>query len=186
MFSRAPILILLSPLFVALVAAPPAFAAKHKPHAPAAKAESAKDAGPKAIGTFDDWIAATHEEAGQPVCYAFTPARDSSPTIKNRGRVVMTVTQRPKLRDAVAMEAGFTYDPNATVIVHAEKQDLEFYTDKRNAFARDGHAAVELFKRAGRAVVTSPGPHGTKVTDTFSLKGFTAAYTAITKACPSR
>ncbi len=33
-------------------------------------------AGPKELGKFDDWIAATHEESGQTVCYAFTRAQE--------------------------------------------------------------------------------------------------------------
>jgi hypothetical protein len=158
-------------------------------HAPPAKKKPSADRkteGPKAIGRFDDWVAAIHQEAGQPVCYAFTPARTSTPEVKNRGRVVLTVTQRPGLRDAVAIEAGFTYPTDAAVTVKADQTQLEFYTAQRNAFARDGHAAAAALDRASRAVAVSPGPRETKVTDTFSLKGFAAAYAAIVKKCPPR
>ena len=34
------------------------------------------------------------------------------------------------------------------------------------------------------AIARPPGPHGTQVTDTFSLRGFSQAYAAIDKACP--
>ena len=51
-----------------------------------------RTAAPKAIGTFDDWIAATHQEAGQPVCYAFTRAQSSMPAVAGRGAVILTVT----------------------------------------------------------------------------------------------
>ena len=161
---------------------PPAAApvpVKKRPAAP-------KPGGPKAIGTFDDWIAATHQEAGQPVCYAFTRAQSSSPPVSGRGPVVLTVTQRNSGRDAVAMEAGFAFAPNATVTVQADQTGLDFYTAQRNAFARNGHAAVGAFSGAARAIARSPGPRQATVTDTFSLKGFSAAYAAISKACPAR
>jgi len=152
-----------------------------QPAAPKAPAE-----GPKKIGAFDDWIAATHQEAGQPVCYAFTRAQSSMPALTGRGAVILTVTQRMSGRDAVALEAGFAFAPNATVTVQADQTGLDFYTAQRAAFARKGHDAVTAFQGASRAIARSPGPRDTTVTDTFSLKGFSAAYAAISKACPPR
>lgn len=163
-------------------AKPPTAPAPKKPAATAA----AKPEGPKFIGKYDDWIAASHTESGVTVCYAFTRAETSEPALPGRTRVVLTVTQRPSGRDAIAIEAGFSYAPNATVTVQAEQTGLDFYTNQGAAFARDGHAAVAAFKAAGKAVAHSPGPHDTAVTDTFSLKGFTAAYDAISKACPPK
>jgi hypothetical protein len=94
------------------------------------------------------------------------------------------VTERPSGRDSVAIEAGFTYAPNASVTVQVDQTGLEFYTHARDAFARDGKAAVAAFQRGSRAIARSPGPK--EVTDTFSLKGFGAAYAAIVKACPAK
>jgi hypothetical protein len=161
--------------------APAAPAAAKKPAVPAAKGEE-----PKALGRFDDWIAATYQEAGHLICYAFTRAQSSAPQLPGRGGVVLTVTQRASGRDAVALEAGFTFAPNATVTVQADKAELSFYTSKRAAFAEKGHDAVVAFQTAGRAVAHSPGPKEATLTDTFSLKGFSAAYQAISKECPPK
>ena len=68
--------------------------------------------------------------------------------------------------------------------VQVDQTGLEFYTAKRNAFARDGKAAVTAFGKGSRAIARSPGPKDATVTDTFSLKGFAPAYAAIVKACP--
>lgn len=155
---------------------------RKKPPVPVEK----KTGGPKSIGKFDDWTAATHQEAGQTVCYAFTRAQTSVPVLTGRGQVILTVTQRASGRDAVALEAGFAFAPNAAVIVQADQTGLEFYTAQRNAFARNGRAAVTAFESSGRAIARSPGPREAKIIDTFSLKGFKAAYAAVSKACPSR
>lgn len=154
--------------------------------APVAAFAAPKAAGPKSIGKFDDWQAVTYAEGGQTVCYAFTRPKSSSPAVPGRGPVLLTVTQRATLRDAISLGAGFTYPARADVKVAADATTLDFYTAHRSAFARDGHAAVAAFKKAVEAVATSPGPKDKPVTDTFSLRGFTAAYNAISKACPPK
>jgi len=174
-------------LAAALLLALPASAESKKPpsHAAAtATAAASKAAGPKKVGEFGDWTVATHSESGQTVCYAFTRAQSSAPVLPGRGSVVLTVTERASGRDAVAIEAGFAYPANATVTAQVDQTGLDFYTAGRNAFARDGKAAVAALSKGSRTIVRSPGPK--EVTDTFSLKGFAAAYAAIVKACPAK
>ena len=166
-------------LIFALLLALPAAAAPKK-HPPAHPGPAA----PKSIGKFEDWTAATHQEGAQTVCYAFTRAQSSAPSLPARGPVVLTVTERTLGRDAVAIEAGFSYAANAAVTVQVDQTGLEFYTAGQNAFARDGKAAVVAFGKGSRAIARSPGPK--EVTDTFSLKGFGKAYEAIVKACPAK
>jgi len=156
----------------------------HKPAASKAAPAKPTPGGPKEIGKFDDWTAATHQESGQTVCYAFVRATSSVPALPNRGAVILTVTERPSLRDTVAIDAGFTYAANAAVTVQVDQTGLEFYTSGRDAFARDGKAVVTAFGKGSRAIARSPGTK--EVTDTFSLKGFGAAYAAIVKACPAK
>lgn len=151
---------------------------------PAVRPSSAN--APKSIGKFEDWQAATHSEAGQTVCYAFTRVQSSVPALPGRGDVVLTVTQRPSMRDAVAITAGFAYAANAEVTVSVDKTELPFYTSGRSAFARDGHAVTVTFDKGRTAVAKSPGPKGVTVSDTFNLRGFTAAYAAINKTCPPK
>lgn len=156
-------------------------------HAPAHPASHPVPAAPRAIGKFEDWTAATHQEAGQTVCYAFTRAVTSTPPLPGRADVVLTVTQRPGgVRDAVAISAGFAYAPNAEVALQVDGATLPFYTSQRSAFARDGHATVGAFERGRQAIAKSPGPRNTVVTDTFNMRGFPSAYAAINKACSGR
>lgn len=168
-------------LALAVLLAPAAALAQAKP-APAQP--PARSEGPKSIGTFQDWQAATHTEGGQTVCYALTRAKPAG-SVPGRGEVVLTVTHRPNLRDAVAISAGFAYAANAEVKVEAGQATLDFYTAQRSAFAREGAKAVAAFNRVQQATAKSPGPRG-PVSDTFSLRGFTQAYAAITKACPPK
>ncbi|MBV9748410.1 MAG: hypothetical protein JO157_06335 [Acetobacteraceae bacterium] len=175
-----------------LLAAQPAFAATHskhpaKPAHPASKAAPASpaSAAPKSIGTWDKWEAATHPEGGQLVCYAFTRATSSTPAMPGRDDVVLTVTERPGSRDAVAISAGYAYPKDASVEAQVEGTKLPFYTAGRSAFARDDKAAVAAFQKGREVVAHAPGPKG-QVTDDFSLRGFSAAYAAIAKECPAK
>ena len=143
-----------------------------------------KAAGPHAIGTFEDWTAATNKEAGQTVCYAFTRARHSSPDLPGRGDVVFTVTERASGRDAVAISVGFPFAANATARLMVDKHSFDLYTAQRSAFAREGHAAVKAMERGHEVTAHLPGPKGAEITDTFSLRGFDKAYAAIVKRCP--
>jgi hypothetical protein len=164
------------------VASLPALAATHpKPKA----APAASPGGPQAIGTFQDWTAATNKEAGQTVCYAFTRPHSSTPKLPGRGDVVLTVTERPTGRDAVALSAGFPYPPNATAKLTVDAAAFELYTAQRSAFARDGRAVVQAMQRGREVTAQSPGPKDAPVTDTFSLRGFGQAYAAIQKHCPA-
>ena len=174
-------------LLATLCATPAAQAWAQRPPRPSPRAPThPTPAAPRAIGKFEDWTAATHQEAGQTVCYAFTRAATSTPPLPGRGDVVLTVTQRPGgARDAVAISAGFAYAPNAEVTLQVEGATEQFYTSQRSAFARDGHATVSAFERARQAIAKSPGPRGATVTDTFNLRGFSPAYAAINKACAS-
>ena len=166
--------------FLVIAAAPASQMPPARPAHPRANA-------PKSIGTYGDWQAATHVEAGQTVCYAFTRAQSSTPALPGRGDVVLTVTERQSGRDAVAISAGFNYAANVAVKVEVDQAPLDdFYTAQRSAFARDGKAAVAAFRKGNTAVAHSPGPRGAQATDTFSLKGFDAAYSMINKTCPAK
>jgi hypothetical protein len=177
-------------LALALLATPALGHAQTRPkpaHPAARPAPSAAAApAPKLVGRYEDWTAATHTEAGQTVCYAFTRANGSSPVVSGRGDVVLTVTERPALRDAVAISAGFVYPAKAEVSVKVDQASFDFYTSRTSAFARDGHAVVLALQKGKLVTARSPGPKSGEVTDTFSLRGFSAAYAAIVKACPAK
>lgn len=175
MRAQTPIIFCLGLLLAQLGSTLPA-AAQNRAPAPAA--------GPHKLGTFEDWTAARHQEDGKAVCYAFTRSAKSTPAVPGRGEVVLTVTQRPSGRDSVAISAGFAYPPNADVTVTVDTTALNFYTNQRFAFAKEGPATVAALQRGRQAISRGPSPRNVPVEDTFSLRGFGAAYAAIVKACP--
>ena len=172
-------LIRLSAFCLALIALP-ALAQQR----PATPAQQSAQAGPRQLGNFRDWTAATYQENGQKICYAFTRASKTEPA---RQGVVLTVTHRPAGRDAVALSAGYAYPRNAEVTMAIGQTNLPFYTGGNSAFARDGAAVVAAMRGGSRAVMRGPGAGGRgTANDQISLAGFSAAYDAIARECPVR
>lgn len=141
---------------------------------------------PQMLGEHADWIAATHSEGGQKVCYVFTRPRNSE-GVPDRQGVMLSVTHRPGARDSVVLSAGYPYPRGAEVTVTVGGTELDFYTAGSNAAPREAAPAIRAFRAGRDAVARGPGPNGRGTArDTFSLSGFTAAYEAISRECPAR
>jgi hypothetical protein len=147
-------------------------------------AHASRPNAPHALGRFGDWQVASHQEAGASVCYAFVRAWSSSRLIPGRGDVVLTVTQRPQERPAVAVSLGYRIPGRLDGSLQAGPDKLPFYIAGRSAFARNGEVAVTAFAAADRTFAKFAAPKGGDVTDSFSLRGFAAAYKLIDKGCP--
>lgn len=144
--------------------------------------------GPVALGAnagkFGDWTAASYGSGAAKACYAFTTASSSTPKVARAGAVMLTVTERKSGRDEVTLSAGYTYPASAAVTLDAGGGPITFYTKGGTAFTTAGSAAVKAFQAGSSAVAKSSAPGGGTVSDTFSLSGFSGAYSAITAACP--
>jgi invasion protein IalB len=145
---------------------------------------AADTAAPTSLGTFGDWTAATYGAGAKKACYAFTKAQASSEIIPNRGDVLLVVTERKSGHDEVTLSAGYTYPAKPTVTLDIGGPKITFYTQGATAFTTAGTTAITAFQQGSSATAKSSAPGGDTVTDTFSLAGFSDAYSAITAACP--
>jgi len=143
---------------------------------------------PQRLGVHQSWTAATHQEGGQKVCYAFARAARSENAPPSRGPVTLTITHRPNGRDQVAVSVGYAFPRQAETVLSIGNQEFRSYgTVQSNAFFQSGPQLIAAFRNGRDAVVRSPGPPGRPaVTDTFPLSGFSAAYDAISRECPAR
>ena len=86
----------------------------------------------------------------------------------------------------ISVQAGYTYEKASEVELIIDKSSFKLFTDEQWAFAADTATDNELVKSmiGGAAlIVRGLSSRGTQTTDTYSLKGFTAALKAIGKAC---
>lgn len=148
--------------------------------------------GPELIGEYDDWTAYSYRDGKGVVCYmASTPKKDEGKYSK-RGDIYVTITHRPgeKSFDVVNFVAGYTYKNGSNVTVKIGKDVFgRFFTDGDKAWGVDDKADRELvaaMKRGQRMIVDGVSSKGTVTKDTYSLKGFTGAYKAISSKCKKK
>jgi len=140
------------------------------------------------IGTYGDWTAFAEGPKSKKVCFmAGAPVKEEG-KYASRGDTFMTITHRQaeKSRNVVSVRAGYTYQKDSEVTVTIGDETFALFTEEGYAWARDAKTDTDLAMamRAGaKMIVKGVSGRGTKTTDTYSLKGFTAAHKAIGKAC---
>ena len=145
-------------------------------------------AGGGLLGVFGDWSAFAIKEGGKPVCYAGSEPQKAVGKYTKRGDTFILVTHRPaeKSFGVFSLKAGYTYKTKSEVDVAVGNFKQLLFTDKEHAWGYDGKAdkaLVNALKQGSTLVVKGVSSRGTATTDTYSLKGFTAAYAAASKAC---
>jgi len=136
-----------------------------------------------------DWQAIKEMENGKPVCVMSAEPQKSVGKYTKRGTVLVIVSHRPheKRIGEVGFQAGYTFkeqsEPTATI---DGKTTFKLFTQDGHAWALDAQAdkaLVSAMRAGGELVVKGVSTRGTLTTDTYSLKGFTAAWKAINTAC---
>lgn len=142
----------------------------------------------EALGAFDDWTAFTDKSSGKQICYVGSKPKKSEGNYTKRGDAYVLVTHRPadKVTGEVSFEAGYTFKSDSAPVVTIGGRTFTLFSKGSNAWANDAaadRALVAAMKAGAEMVVKGTSSRGTLTTDTYSLSGFTAAYTAIGKAC---
>lgn len=143
---------------------------------------------PQLIGTFTSWSAYKFTENGKKVCYMISkPVTDEGDYTK-RGDIYALITHRPSegATNVFSYMSGYPYKNESEVKVSIDGRDYSLFTHEETAWAPDSNTDVSLasaVKSGTQMVVKGTSQRGTVTTDTFSLKGSTAAYDAISREC---
>lgn len=154
-------------------------------------ATAASAAEPSQLGVFDAWSAHMIAEGKNRICYVHGAPGVSRGDYTRRGATYLQVTNRTadRTRNEVSLVAGYTYKTDSAVALDIDGRKFEMFTRDDGAWTRNekSDAALVAAMRAGKSLVLRGiSSRGTETTDTYSLKGFTAAHNAIGKACRIR
>ncbi len=143
------------------------------------------------LGTFKSWRSHRFAEAKQTICSMWSQPRKAEGNYKRRGEIFAFVTHRPaeKRVDRVSFEIGYDFKPGSALEVDIDGNRFALLTDGSTAWSdspKESKALVKLMRAGLRMVVKGESRRGTKTKDTYSLRGFTAAHNAISKACKVR
>lgn len=144
---------------------------------------------PTELGEYGDWTAYSYKDGKNIVCYmASTPKKDEG-KYQKRGDIYAIVTHRPadKSYNVVNFVAGYNYKQGSKVVVKIGTTTFNsLFTNVDSAWAPDVQTdkkLVEAMKRGQKMIVEGVSYRGTKTKDTYSLRGFTGAYRAISAKC---
>ncbi len=142
---------------------------------------------PKPIGSYGDWQALTFEEGGKSGCYVIAEPARKEGQYTSRGQVYALVTHRPadKKLNVFTIIAGYDYKEGSEATLEIGDEKFILFTQAGMAWAddEDDPKIVAALKKGRGMVVHGTSSRGTETIDTYSLAGFTKAYSAIGEAC---
>lgn len=143
---------------------------------------------PKVLSAHGDWTAYVFNENGNKVCYMASQPIKAEGAYTKRGDIFALVTHRPgeDSRDVFSYITGYSYKPSSNVSLSFGSKKFTLFTQNDMAWAVDDKTDRDIAKaiRGGsKMIVKGSSSRGTKTTDTFSLRGSSAAHDAISREC---
>ena len=159
-----------------------------------AGAASAQNA-PKLLGKYDDWSAYTYGSGNDRMCYAMTTPTKMAPSGASRGDVYFMVTHRParNTKNEVSMRVGYPFKSTSRPFATIDTDKFQMFSGVKEGGEHKFWAWLENPSEEGKMVqalkagssmeIKGTSERDTLTTDTYSLKGSSAALTKIGDAC---
>lgn len=137
---------------------------------------------------FGDWTAYGYTAGGGKVCYIISQPKSTEPKGVNRDPMYVFVTNRPKegVRHEVSVITGYPYKEGSKTTVKIGADTFVMFTKDDGAWVENAAEEARLIgsmKGGSEMVVTGTSRRGTVTTDTYSLRGITAALGRIDSEC---
>ena len=115
------------------------------------------------------------------------PIKSDIPEGKKRGETYVLVYRINKSPNAIVqIEAGYPYDQNKIVEVKIDKSLYKFYSEEdtpETAWIDKDKKVIDAMKKGIDLTIIGISSRGTKTVDTYTLNGFTAAYSKLINDC---
>lgn len=145
--------------------------------------------------THHAWRVFTDGAGAARICYIVAEPQRKEPRNVRRGDVFMTITHRPAqgVHGEVSVSIGYPFSAKSNPFARVGGDSHQFFTGVQAASTADGWAWIKdtdasprliaAMKRGNQLVFKGTSARGTLTTDTYSLRGFTAAMRAMDGAC---
>lgn len=142
---------------------------------------------PTMLDQFDRWTSYTYTGKGK-VCYAISQPTESAPKGLNRDPAFVFVTNRPKegVKHEFSVETGYPYKEGSKTTVKIGSATFVLFTNGSGAWvenAAEESRLIDAMRGGSEMSVTGTSRRGTVTTDTYSLKGISAALKRIDTEC---
>ena len=142
------------------------------------------------LESFKNW--SVHAPKNSPIktCFSATGPVDTktSQEIKSRGRAFLIVANFPDqgVKEQVAVTVGYPINTNSPITLKIDDRTFSMYADGEEAWLNapeDDGKAVAAMRAGAKAWVTATSRRGTRITDEYSLIGFTNATKRAGEVC---
>jgi invasion protein IalB len=148
----------------------------------------AQGASQQLLGQFNDWSAYAATTDKGKLCFAITQPKKRAPEGLKRDPAYMFVSHRPadKIRNEISVQVGFSLKGGSTADIAITGQNFSLMTQNERAWSngQDDSKIVDAMRKGADVVIKSTSLRGNVTTDTYSLKGVSAALDRIAKECP--
>ena len=83
----------------------------------------------------------------------------------------------------IQITPGFNYKSSDSISVKIDDKNYSFYSDADTAWAEEDKKVIKAMKKGSKLVTSGISDKGTKVVDTYTLMGFTAAFKKLMNDC---
>ena len=112
------------------------------------------------------------------------PLKTDIPEEKSRGENYLLVYRmKNNIEPIIQLTAGFNYKSSDSISAKIDEKDYNFYSDLDTAWAEEDQEVIRAMKKGLELVTSGISDRGTKVTDTYTLKGFTVAFKNLMGDC---
>ncbi|MDZ4739547.1 MAG: hypothetical protein SGJ03_06560 [Alphaproteobacteria bacterium] len=144
--------------------------------------------GPSLLGTFDDWEAYKSTDGRGAVCYAISSPKAKEPASAKRDPIYFLITTWPKASIAhePSVIIGYQFKDASKATIQVGSDKFEFFTKADAAWMPTGPDEQRLItgmRTASELTVKGFSKRGTLTTDTYSLKGISAALDKAAEGC---
>lgn len=140
------------------------------------------------LGDYRAWSSYSANDGSGPICFAASKPTETSTIPDGYGEAFLYVTHRPAegVRYEINVIAGYEFAVDSIAIMRIGSNSFDMYTTGDAAWLADPTVSSDvagLIRAGSRLEIEGSAADGTRVVQTFSLSGATAAQRAIDSAC---
>ena len=153
-------------------------------------ANSAEKNTAEVLGTYGDWKAFYWNLDEDKVCSILSYPKKEEGKYTKRGKVIAQVTQRVENPSAgvVSFQLGYPIKEGSDIKIKIDGKPFGVFNFLQDQIAWTSDPEfdcmlIKAMQRGTTMIIKGVSSRGTNTKDTYSLRGFTAAYKAIGKVC---
>ena len=148
----------------------------------------AQAAGPTLLGTFEDWESYKNTDTRGAVCWAVSSPKAKEPATAKRDAIYFLITTWPKanISNEPSVVIGYQFKDGSQATVEVGSDKFNFFTKADGAWLQskqDEQRLIAAMRGAPELTVKGFSKRGTLTTDTYSLKGISAALDKLAEGC---